>query len=125
MCGLDQDQPAWIEPKRVETMAVKPAVKAAAIARYHANQWLSFRQTAKNCGHETECRWGRAFCFRHDFMQSAAGETALRQVGIDGGKAERQRPAEPLQARQQAAQFADNDSAIANSRKCSWISHLD
>jgi hypothetical protein len=112
MCGLGQDQPAWIEPKRVEAMAMKLAVRAAAIrvaamARYHANQWLSFRQTAENCGHktehETERRWGRTLCFRHDFMQSAAGETALRQVGIDGGKAERQRPAESLQARQQTA----------------------
>src|SRR5580698_8500903 len=124
MCGLDQDQPARIKPKRVETMAMKPAVRTTAIGRYHANQRVGFRQTAENCGDETERRGGRAFCFRHDFMQPAAGEAARRQVGIEDDKAERQRSAEPFHARQQAAQFADDDSAIASDRKWRWSSHL-
>ena len=29
-------------------------------------------------------------CFGHDLMQSATGETALRQASVNGGKAERE-----------------------------------
>ena len=95
---------------------MKPA-GSVAISRGDPNQRASFWQTAENGGDEAESRCGCAFCFGHNFMQPAAGEATLRQVGVDGGNAKRQRPAKPLYARQQTAQFLDNDSAIASDRK--------
>ncbi len=110
--GFDQDQPAWIESKRVEAVTVKPAKNVAplwavAISRCDPNQRAGFWQTTEHCRDEPESRCGRTLCFGHDFMQATAGQTTLRQMGIEGGKTEwqtaRQRPFEPLQARQQAA----------------------
>jgi hypothetical protein len=95
---------------------MKPA-GSVAISRGDPNQRVGFWQTAENGGDEAESRCGCAFGFGHNFMQSAAGEPTLRQVSVDGGNAKRVRPANPLDARQPAAQFLDNDSAVASDRK--------
>jgi|SRR5580698_9848776 hypothetical protein len=86
--SLDQDQPGWIESERVETVAMKPA-GSVAVSRGDPNQRAGFWQTAENGGDEAESGCGCAFCFGHNFMQSAAGETTLRQVGVDSGNAKR------------------------------------
>jgi hypothetical protein len=80
-------------------MTVKPAGWASAmyveITRGHdANQRVRFWQTTEECGDEPECRC--CFSFGHNFMQPAAGEAALGQVGIEGGKTEWQGSGEPL-----------------------------
>jgi hypothetical protein len=43
MRGLDQDQTRWIEAERVQAVAMKTAMKTAAIGRGDADQQARFR----------------------------------------------------------------------------------
>jgi len=112
VCGLDQDQAGRIEAERVEAMTMKAAMQLAAVSRHHQNERVVSRQPGQECRDEAEGGRGGALGFGYDFMQGAAGETALRQVGIKRGKAERQGFPQTFDPRQQPAQFVDHDGAL-------------
>ncbi len=63
--------------------------------------------------HEAEGGGGGA-CLGHKFMQTAAGEAALRQATVDGGDAEGNGSGtlKTLHSWQQAAQFLRHGSAV-------------
>jgi hypothetical protein len=61
-------------------MSGKPAKVALPIARYDEDKPPRPRQARQQRCDEAESRRGGAFAIRHDFVQGAAGETALRQV---------------------------------------------
>ena len=71
---------AGIETERVQAMSGKPAIVALPIGRHDENKPLHLGQTREQGRDEAESRGYGAFAIRHDFVQSPAGETALRQV---------------------------------------------
>ena len=87
MRGLDQDQAGRIETENVEAMTVKPAKFAYLVAGHDEDERLGSRQAGKDRRHEAE-GGRRGALFGHNLMQTAAGQAALREVGIKGGKAE-------------------------------------
>jgi len=117
MRRLDQDQAGWIETEAVEAVAMKPpmgpAVLAQPIGRHDEDERVSPRQAGENRRDEAERGRYGACRRRHDFMQGAAGQAALGQVGIEGGKAKRQGCAQTLQPGQQAAQFCHHGGAVS------------
>src|ERR1700734_2387901 len=87
---LDQSDADRIEAEAVETMSAKAAMVALPIGRHDEEEGAARRQAAQPRHDETEGGRKRACRFRYDLMQGAAGEAALRQMGIDGGQAEGQ-----------------------------------
>ncbi len=61
------------------------------------------REASKYRRDETQGGRQGAPSFRHDFVQAPAGQAALRQAGINGGKVEGQGCAQTLNPGQQAA----------------------
>jgi hypothetical protein len=112
MRGLDQDQTGWIETENVEAMTVKPAKFAHLIAWDDKEGRLGSSQAGKDCGHESE-GGGCGARFGYDLMQAAASQAALREVGIKGGKAERDRCGQILNLGQQASEFRHNNGAAS------------
>ncbi len=88
MCGLDQDQAARIQTETVEAMTVKPAKFARLIGGHDQDERLGVHQAGKDRHHKAEGGRGGA-SFRHDLMQTTAGQAALREMGVKGGKIER------------------------------------
>jgi hypothetical protein len=136
MRGFDQDQAARIETERAQAMTMKPAMRTAAIGRHYQDEGVSPRAlfpppqggrrkiAAENRRDEAEGGRDAAFGLGHDFMQGAAGEAALRQMGIKRGKAERQGFPQTFHPGQQPAQFIDHGGAIARGGTCSNLNHL-
>jgi hypothetical protein len=89
MRRLDQDQAARIETQGVEAVAMRAAIVAQPVGRHDEDDRVSPRQARKERHDEAEGGGSSAF-FGYDFVQGAAGQTALRQVRIEGGKAEGQ-----------------------------------
>jgi hypothetical protein len=114
--GLDQDQTGWIEAERVQAVAIKtamqPPIGTAAIGRGDANQQVRLWQTAENGRDEAEGGCGRTFRSGHDFMECTAGQTAVRQVRIQRGQAQRQAFVRSFDPGQEATQFVKNDGAM-------------
>jgi hypothetical protein len=94
--GLDQDHPGGVETEAVEPMAVQPAMLAPAIGGHDEDQRISARQARQQRDGKTEDGRERGLGLRHEFMQGAAREAAVREDGIDCGKAEGQGMARPL-----------------------------
>jgi len=135
---LDQDEAGRIEPEGANAMTVKTAVFAPTIGRHDEDERRGGRQSdcrrrgtpmtkfsplalfsrKRETGmrkerHDEAESGGSGALVGHDFMQGATGQTALRQVGIDGRQAERQGGANVLYSRHQAAEFFHNDGAAA------------
>jgi len=87
MRRLDQDQAVWIEAERAQTITIRTAVIVQPVRRQDEQERVRLRHAGKERHDETEGSRGGA-CLGHEFMQTAAGEAALRQVTVDGGKAE-------------------------------------
>jgi hypothetical protein len=141
--GLDQDQTGRIETKRVEPMAVQPAmwaVWAQPMGRHDHEQrrsawqailllppppgraqarpgWGRGRDAVKNRRDEAEGGGDAAFRCGDDFMQGAAGEAAVRQVGIDGRQAEGQGFALFPHPGHEPAQLGHHGSTVARHGK--------
>jgi hypothetical protein len=120
--GLDQDQACRIEPQRAQAMTMKPArgtVGTQPIGRHDEKNLFSppfrgrGRNVSQNCRDEADGGGERAFPRRHDFMQGAAGQTAVGQVGIKRGKAEGRGLAQPLHAGEEPSQFCHHGGAVA------------
>ncbi len=85
---LDQDHAAGIEAQGVEAvsgnMSAKPAVWAQPITRHMGrhddDERVRRRQAAQERHDEAEGGSDGALRLRHDLVQGAAGEAALRQV---------------------------------------------
>ena len=82
-----QDETVRIKPKCARAVAVQAAVAAKPISRDDEKERVNARKTGQQRHHKTkggrQCVW-----FGDDLMQRAAGKAALRQIAIDGGKAE-------------------------------------
>jgi hypothetical protein len=78
--GLDQDDAHGIEAERAQAMSGQPSMPALPIARHDEHQPLRPRQAREQRCNETESRGGGAFVRRHDFVQGAAGKTALKSA---------------------------------------------
>ena len=88
MRGLDQDHSARIETEGAQSVAMRTAVIPQSIGRHNEEKRVTQGQARQQRHNETE-GGGTGTCFGHNLMQSATGETALRQASINGGKAER------------------------------------
>ena len=89
MPGLDQNEAGRIKTENVEAMTVKLAMFAPPIGRYHEDERLRPHSAGEDRRQEAE--GGRCgACFGHHFVQTAAGEPALGEMGIYRGQAERQ-----------------------------------
>ena len=82
-----QDETVRIKSKRARAVAGQAAVPAKPISRDDEEKRVNARKTGQQRHHETKGR-RQSVWFGDDLMQSAAGKAALRQIAIDGGKAE-------------------------------------
>ena len=103
MRRLDQNEAARIETKAVEAVAKKPAVLASAVGRHDEDERGRAGDVRQQRDDEAEGGGYSVLRLGHDLMQGAAGQTALRQAGIESGQAERQRLARTFPSGQQAA----------------------
>ncbi len=116
---LDQNQARRIEAEAVEAVSGKPAVLALPVSRHDQDDLFPRpfpfrgrrRNVSQNCHDEAEGGRQRAWRLGHDFVQGAASQAAVRQVGIERGEVERQGLAKTLPPRQQEPQFAHHGSA--------------
>ncbi len=83
---LHQDKAAWIKAQRAYAVAVQPAVTAMPVSRDDEEERTNGGKTGQQRHHKT--KGGGDILVGHNFMQSAAGKTALRQIMVDGRKAE-------------------------------------
>jgi hypothetical protein len=118
MRRFDQDQAGGIETEGGEAvagnMSGKPAMLAQPIGRNDEDERAARRQAGKNGHDEAEGGGDGAFRLGHDFMERAAGQAALGQVGIKRGKAEGQGAAPGLLGGpDQATQFLHDGGAVS------------
>ena len=112
---LDQDRPSRIETERIETVSAQPAVAPPPLGRHDKDDRMG--RAGEKRHDETESGRQRAWRCGHDFMQRAAGKTAIRQAGIEGGKTEGQGAARPGAGGNEPAQFVHQGGAIAPAGK--------
>jgi hypothetical protein len=117
VCCLDQNKARRIETERAQPMSGKPAILMPPVARHDEDKPLRSRHVGENRRYEAESRGGAAFALWHDFMQGSASKPALRQAGIQSGKAERQRFAPICHPWQQPAQFFHHGGAVSRRSK--------
>jgi len=84
---FDHEQAGRIETERAQTVPVKPAILTKPVARHDEDERPSPRYAGEQRGHEAE-GGGRVAGVGHDLVQGAAGEAALRQMAVNGGKPE-------------------------------------
>jgi hypothetical protein len=121
MRRLHQDQTGGIKTEAVEAVAGRPAVGAPTIGRHDQDDLFPLAWGGKVWGSKAgeECRdeaeGGRegGLRFGHDFMQTATGEAAFREMGINGIEAEGERVAPALRFRQQTAKFCHDNGTVS------------
>jgi hypothetical protein len=135
---LHQDDATRIKSKTAEAMSGQTAALARSMMRHHDNDFFlcrRFWEVAVKAGQhrddETESGRERSLCCRDDFMECAAGKTAVRQVAVECGNTERKPSSRgwrtPRLPRQQKAQFGQGRSAVLTRgyrRKCRRNRHL-
>jgi hypothetical protein len=104
-------------------VSAKAAMFALPIGRQNEDEGAAPRQ-ARQYGHdETEGSREDIFRFGDDLMQGAAGQAALRQVGIESGQAEGERVVDIVHPWQQTAQFLQNSGARSRGRFGAVLRH--
>jgi hypothetical protein len=91
--------------KQSRIQCIRPLDRFASLA-------MTSRYVSQQRRDETE-RSGRGVRLGYDFMQPAAGETAIGKARIQGGQAESKNPVNIRRAGQQAAQFLHDGGAIS------------
>ncbi len=66
-------------------MSAQPAMFALPIGRQNEDEGATRRQARQHGHGETEGSRVRACRFRDDLMQGAAGQAAVRQMGVESG----------------------------------------
>ncbi len=90
MRRLGQKKTRRIEAERFKAVAGQAAMAALSIGRSDKDEGAGAGQASQNRREETEGGGSRAFRVGHDFMQAAARQAAVREMGIDRRKIERQ-----------------------------------
>ena len=88
--GFDQDDARRIKAEAVEAMAARAALFALPIGRDDEEEGAARRLARQHRHGETKGGRKGARRVRHDLMQGAAGQAALRQMGIEREQAEGQ-----------------------------------
>src|SRR6516225_5397767 len=123
MRRLHQDRAGRIKSETVKAVSGQMTALARSMVRHHENDLFVSRRCrdlgAKACEHrydKTESGWERCLRCRDDLMKCAAVKTAVRQVAIKCGKAERkpglQGLGPPWMPGQQKAQFGQGGTAL-------------
>ncbi len=105
--GFDQNQAFRIEPERGQTMAVKAAMVVKAVTGEDEDElfgspwWGRGEDVRKQCRDKAK-RSGGGVRLGDDFMQRAAGESAIGKASIQRGQPERERLVNICRAGQQA-----------------------
>lgn len=138
MRRLHQDRAGRLKSETVKAVSGQMTALARSMVRHHVNGLFVSRRCrdvgAKACEHcydKTESGGKRCLRCRDDLMKRAAVKTAIQQVAIKCGKAERkpglQRLGPPWMPGQQKAQFGQDGGATLDRscrRKCWRNKHL-
>lgn len=125
---VHHNRAARIKSESIEAKSREAAVLSRSMAWRHENDLFVSRrfwqQGAKACQHgydKTESSWDRSLRCRDDLMKCGAGQTAVRQVAIKCGQAERKAGMQGLGPsglpRQQKAQFGQDGSSSYGERE--------
>jgi hypothetical protein len=116
MRRFDQSDARGIETEAIQAVSAQAAMLALPIGRQNEDEGAAPRQPRQNCRDETESSREDALGCGDDLVQGAAGQAALRQVGIESGQIERECAVDIVYPGQPPAQFLQNSGTCSRER---------